>query len=147
MIYTSNHKTIGILGLKNTLAISGNKGASENYIGDSYPALAPRLKMWLEWHNNINKLSKEENIDFYINRYYEEVLKKLNPEELKIILEHKILVCYEEYNEFCHRQIVAAWLELNLDIEVPEIIVDNGKETSINRDVYYYRKLKPIIKN
>ena len=30
------------------------------------------------------------------------------------------LLCYEDNSEFCHRHIVAAWLELLLQVEVPE---------------------------
>ena len=40
--------------------------------------------------------------------------------------------CYEDNMEFCHRHIVAAWLELSLGIEINEIVVKNGKIVNID---------------
>jgi len=34
-----------------------------------------------------------------------------------------VLLCYEREGEFCHRRIVAAWLEAELGIEIPELRV------------------------
>lgn len=47
-------------------------------------------------------------------------MSKLDPEEIYRKLDNSILLCYEENTEFCHRHIVAAWLELLLEIKVPE---------------------------
>ena len=51
-----------------------------------------------------------------VNKVYEE-------------LDNKILLCYEGPSAFCHRQIVAAWFELYLGLEVPE--VEDGKEGNL----------------
>ena len=34
--------------------------------------------------------------------------------------EEPIICCFEKPNEFCHRQLVATWLEKNLNIEIKE---------------------------
>jgi|ERR1035437_6170278 hypothetical protein len=34
------------------------------------------------------------------------------------------LICYETPDKFCHRRIVARWLEKELDIQVPELVID-----------------------
>jgi len=48
------------------------------------------------------------------------VLSKLDPQRLYEDLDGSILLCWENSDQFCHRHIVAMWLEKNLGIEVPE---------------------------
>lgn len=57
-----------------TYAISGNKGKDVNYIGKCYPKLAPKKSFWKIWHDNIGKISEEENNKYYIEQFYKEVL-------------------------------------------------------------------------
>jgi hypothetical protein len=84
-----------------------------------YRRLAPG-----SWFNSV---SKEE----YERLYQAEVLDKLNPQEVWDEL-HKlangaepVLLCYEkppfDDRNFCHRRLIAAWLERELGVEVPEI--------------------------
>ena len=44
-----------------TYSISGNRGQDANYQGRCYPKLAPKLSFWKTWHDNIGKISEEEN--------------------------------------------------------------------------------------
>lgn len=37
------------------------------------------------------------------------------------------LLCYEKPGEFCHRRLLAEWLEKSLGIEVPEFVVEESK--------------------
>lgn len=145
MIYTSSHKNCNTNVLK-TYAISGNKGKDVNYQGDTYPKLAPKLSFWKIWHDNIGKVSEEENNKYYIEHYYNEVLSKLDPEEIYKELNNSILLCYEDNEEFCHRHIVAAWLELLLGIEVPEVKIDGLCIEGIVRPEYIKEYLEEYMK-
>lgn len=58
----------------------------------------------------------------YTERYYYEILNKLNPEETyKQLGEDSVLLCYETPGEFCHRRIVAYWFLEYINIEVNEL--------------------------
>jgi len=120
----------------NLISISGDKGKSIGYNGVSYTKLAPKLSFWREWHNNIGVLSDDENNKFYINTFYTEVLSKLDAkevyDELSSYGDDIILLCYEDSNLFCHRYLVAAWLEYELGIKVDEVnVIDNKISISL----------------
>ena len=145
MIYTGNYKNC----LKgNLVSISGDRGKKENFSGMCFPVLAPRLSFWKEWHNNIGKISEEENNYFYIKNYYNLVLKSLDPKEIVNLFDKgTIFLCYEENYEFCHRHIVAYWLEKELGIKVPEIKIDKfGNVTILERPKWIKEMLDNIIK-
>lgn len=103
-----------------TYAISGNRGRDVDYHGYCYSKLAPKLSFWKIWHDNIGKIPEEENNQYYVQEYWNQVLSKLDPEQIYRELDNSILLCYEPNTEFCHRHIVAAWFELLLGVEVPE---------------------------
>ena len=126
MIYTGNYITFGDTHF-DTVSISKDRGKSANYSGNSYSDLFPKEGFFRIWRENANRLSKKENSLYYIERYYEEVLKGLNPETVYKDLDNKILLCYEDSLDFCHRHIVSAWLELLLDIEVNEVELFNNQ--------------------
>ena len=117
MIYTGSYKNC----LKgHLLSISGDRGKSVNFKGACFSALAPKLSFWQIWRNNIGKVADEENNRYYIKEYYEQVLKQLDANEIiKYFMDGTILLCYEDNLEFCHRHIVAYWLEKTLNISVP----------------------------
>ena len=145
MIHTSSHKN-----LKSnyylTYAISGNRGKDAGYTGKCYPTLAPKLSFWREWHDNIGKVSEEENNRFYIEEYYKQVLSNLDSEKVYSDLDHSILLCYEDNEEFCHRHIVAAWFELMLDVHVPELKNINGKLVEVEKPAYSKEYLDDVIR-
>lgn len=146
MIYTSSHSNFET-DKYNTYAISGNRGKDADYKGKCYPLLAPKLSFWKVWHENIGVISKEENTKYYIQEYWNQVLSKLDPEQVYRELDNSVLLCYEPNTEFCHRHIVAAWFELLLDIEVPEIVINNKCIQITNRPTYIKEYLEEIIKN
>lgn len=108
------------------IAICG--GIPNWYTGAWYKKLAPKWKFFSEWKENHDN-------DFYIKHFKEEVLDKLSPAQVclelhqmaeqRLYKEHKpthdiILLCYEKPDEFCHRHLVADWInnwfkELGLD--------------------------------
>jgi hypothetical protein len=53
--------------------------------------------------------------------YHECVLDNLGARTVyRELGSNAVLLCYERPDEFCHRHIVAAWLEKELGIEVEE---------------------------
>lgn len=144
MIFTSGHNYC-YTNSYTLCAISGNRGKDANYEGKYYSPLAPKLGFWKIWHSNIGKIDDIENNKYYIEEYYRQVLSKLDPLKLYNELNNNILLCYERHDEFCHRHIVAAWLELFLDIHVPEIIVDYGSIVEVKKPSYIKEYLEEFI--
>lgn len=98
---------------KDAVSIAGKSPAY--YSGAEYKTLAP--KFWF-----FEKYKRDGDKEFYTKQYYEEVLNKLDPEEVYNDLgQDAVLLCWERPGEFCHRHIVAEWLNNALDIEVKEI--------------------------
>jgi len=94
---------------KNAVAIS--QGMPKWYKGREYKALAP------SWELVMIKDTEE-----YTRRYRNEVLNRLDPKKVyKDLGDDAILLCWEKPGEFCHRRLVAEWLEETLGIEVPEL--------------------------
>ena len=143
MIYTGNYSNCNI---ENTVSISGDRGKSVGYIGKEYISLAPKLSFWKEWHENVKNLSDQENNNFYIKEYYKTVLSKLDAKQLVKELKNNILLCYEEPKLFCHRHIVAAWIETELGIFVPEIKIIDGVIFEIEKNNQILNDYKKLIK-
>ena len=81
----------------------------EWFRGRRYPALAPRKDM----------LHMEEG-DY--RREYRKILDRLDPRRVYDDLgSESILLCWERAGQFCHRRLVAEWLEKNLGVKVPEL--------------------------
>lgn len=85
--------------------------------GKSTKVLAPKLWFFKEWKKNHDN-------DFYIKNFNSEVLSKLEPIEVVKMLNKMsdgktpCMICYEKPLDFCHRHIVAEWLNTN----IPEIV-------------------------
>ena len=98
--------------------------------GEEFKPLAPPA--------DIIKIEDEE---LYTNLYYEKVLKKLDPQEVYNQLgDNAVLLCYEKWADiesgktFCHRRIVAKWLENNLGVKVEEL----GNENKNNSEQLHF---------
>lgn len=96
------------------------------FTGTKFSALAPKKWWWKIWHDSFkDDLESEESRAWYTERYYETVLSSFNPpSSLETMLE-KIgndicFLCYETPEKFCHRHIVASWLETSLEKTVLE---------------------------
>ena len=74
------------------------------------------------------------------------VLSKLDPQKVYSDLANSILLCYEDNNEFCHRHIVSAWIELILNKDVNEVALVNGSVVNVSRPDYIKDILEEIIK-
>ena len=137
----------------NLVSITGDGGNAWGFFGNSYKKMSPRLYLWQYYDNNPDNLSKEALIDWYIKEFYELRLKELNPYEFIDTLNQSfgdeiILLCHElpglEINKkhFCHRRLIADWIELETGILIPELSIDD-KGLIRYKDVY---DLKPKIK-
>lgn len=138
MIYTSNYDNAKS---GNLISISEDGGKGKNFEGKVCSSLAPKLLFWNVWHDNIGKIDPEMNRQFYMNQYYYQVLRKVNFNNLLSNLGNDtILLCYEEPNEFCHRFLLASYLEIKYGISVPELLIDeNGNYISTTYKPYYLK--------
>ena len=106
-IYTSyfaNFKNIP----DNIVPISICRRSPKGYDGIEYKLLAPSSALLSEWR----KHHDEAEYKFKFSKQ----LVSLNALEIIVALGHMscgrdvVLVCYEETSKFCHRHIVAEWL-------------------------------------
>ena len=143
-IYTSSYDSIKNDKYNNFLvSVSGDRGKRANYVGECFPILAPKKDFWLNWHFRNNPYSIE-NIEYYVTEYYKQVLSTLNVDEVVERLQNKILLCYEPYDEFCHRDIIAYWIELVLGKEIPEIRVLSIDENHSIQAYYLIKKAESL---
>ena len=110
-------------GIGNLISISGDRGKSFEYgfEGKVLSQLAPIRKFWEVWHNNIDKIDETENTKYYIREYYHQRLSKLDIMKLLKDETFPILLCYEEGQNFCHRHVLAEYLNIRYGIVVNDI--------------------------
>ncbi len=110
-MYTSNYRKHGAH--PDAVSIAGR--APDWFGGKQFKKLAP--KYWF-----FKKYKEDGDEEFYIAQYYEEVLNKLDPKEVyKELGEEAVLLCWEPPGKFCHRRLVAEWLQKALGIIIEEI--------------------------
>ena len=131
------------------VAISGDEGKLVGFVGKARRDLSPYtfFRKWKEKEVEIQKgfedkiISKEEyqklkkaNEDSYIEKFYQKVLKPLNSKAVYEDLgKNAVLLCFEKPTEFCHRFLVAGWLELSLGVEIDEYGFENNKDVKQNK--------------
>ena len=81
------------------------------------PELAPKKWWWKIWYDSFkDNLESDESKAWYIEKYKSTVLELLDTEKilLKLGSEYQIaditLLCYETPEKFCHRHLIADWL-------------------------------------
>lgn len=149
----------------NTVSITGDGGNAWGYYGPAYKKLAPRLVTYTPYAQGYEELLKlRENVlkskqyielrkhieDEYIVSYYETRLKDLDINELLYILESKfgdniILLCHESIDEFCHRRLIADYIELKTGIYIPEVKIDSDGIVKKLNPIRYKNRLKNVI--
>lgn len=108
-----------------SIKVSIARGEPKFFDGFSYKKLAP------SW--DLVKI-KDENI--YTKRYKKEVLDRLDPFQVyKDLGENAVLLCWEKPGDFCHRRLVAEWLEENLGISVPEFKTEKQKQAEERKKI------------
>ena len=151
----------------NTVSITGDGGNAWGYHGNSYKKLAPKLITYEAYNEKYQELLKlkedttklKEFIEFrkqiedeYIRSYYETRLKDLDVRELLYKLEDRfgnniILLCHEDISEFCHRRLLADYIELQTGIYIPEISINDLGEVKKYNPIRYKKRLLETINN
>lgn len=137
-IFTGNYAECKV---GNLISISGDRGKSIGFNGKAIPQLAPKRQFWNIWYNNIGKISDEENTRYYIEEYYKQVLSKVNIEDLLKDEENPVLLCFEKGQQFCHRHIVAEYIEMTYGIKVRDIKIDESLNIEENPRPEYIRNI------
>jgi len=108
MIFTSNFKIAGHL----PQAVAISRGLPRGWRGRVYRPLAP------SW-----ALVKISDSQQFIRLYRTQVLDRLDAGQVLRDLggDDVVLLCWEPPGEFCHRQVVAAWLKAQLGVVVEEL--------------------------
>lgn len=145
-INTANYKNCQT---ENGISISWDGGLKARFKGRFFSQLAPSQALYQEWHDNIGKIPEEDNTRFYATRYYNEILSKLDPQEVyDMIPEESILLCDEEPEEVSNRQLFAFWIELFLGVQTSEVYENPVRETlrKLDRPEYLKDVLEEVIK-
>jgi len=101
--------------------------------GLRFPALEPERSAFYAIKNG--SITQEQ----YEKLYRENILSRLDPQEIYDKLKENVLLCWE-ISGFCHRFIVARWIEENLGIEVTEWNIKDEKVEQIIKD----KNIKPL---
>ncbi len=130
----------------NLISISGDRGRKVGFQGKAIPQLAPKKTFWNVFNDNIGKISEEENIRYYIEEYYKQVLSKVDIEELLQHEKDPILLCYEKGQNFCHRHVLAEYIEMIYGVKVRDIKIDENLNIGENqRPEYIKRMLQKVL--
>ena len=149
----------------NTVSVTGDGGNAWGYFGPAYKKLAPKLVTYTPYAEKLEELEKlkedvsklKEYVEFrkqiedeYIRSYYDIRLKDLDVKDLLYILNEKfgndiILLCHEPIDEFCHRRIIADYIELETGIYIPEVSVDEQGNVKKLVPIRYKNRLKEVI--
>lgn len=116
MIYTSYFGKLKQLP-EDVIPISICGKAPDWYKGLQYKKLAPKYDFFMKWKENHDN-------EYYIKCFKEQVLDKLNAVDVildfsKMVYSFNVgecaiaLICYEKPEDFCHRHLVADWLNEN----------------------------------
>ena len=150
---------------ENTVSVTVDGGNAWKYYGQAYKKLAPRLVTYnpyaekyqellimkqdvlrLKEYLNYRYLIEEE----YIKSYYATRLKNLDIIDLLNTLYSKfgsniILLCHEDIKEFCHRRLIADYIEIKTGIYIPEVSVDDNGNVKKELPIRYKKRLLKLI--
>jgi hypothetical protein len=89
------------------------------YNGNAYPWLAPTREILADYKAGLLTVKQ------YAERFEVDILSKLNPVNVHLALlkiggMDATLLCFEKPGEFCHRRLVAEWLEHHRGLHIPE---------------------------
>lgn len=118
--------------------------APDWYDGLEYKKLAPKWSFFNEWKNGSHKGDN----NYYTRQFYLQVLKETTVEYVIADLmglsdgelSKVVLLCYEKPGDFCHRHLVADWIN---KYEGDNYIVEYSTPIDISK-YYHIKKLKNI---
>ena len=121
-------KTSYFAGYKGINGVSIALFAPRGYKGREYKLLAPSKEL-LDWWRFTGKTGEEKETEY--KKEYWGLIKHLDPKAVfEFLGDDAVLLCYEKPGDFCHRRLVAKWLEVKLGIMVPEI---QGKRYTVDQ--------------
>lgn len=101
------------------------------YKGKWMPELGP------EW-KTLDKLANGEypSNNEYVADYLRDVTNRgLTPEKIwEMLPDGAILLCYEKPEDFCHRRVLAEWLEMHLQVKIPEWETTEERQTRESKE-------------
>lgn len=115
---------------------TGSEGVSisiyppNGFSGIQFLSLAPDKDTFYAKKNN--EIDEEE----FERRYRKNTLSKLNAEDIYKRFRNSVLLCWEPPGTFCHRRIIASWIQEEIGIEVPEWNPEDEKKISNNRPLF-----------
>lgn len=95
-------------------AVAISRGVPPRWKGRRYIELAPTRAMLT--------LPREE----FEAAYRSEILAALDPKRVYEELKDSIILCWEAPGVYCHRRIVAEWLEAECGVTIPEYGYERG---------------------
>ena len=120
MIYTGYYAKLKKYEEDGLYPISISGKVPDFYTKAYWSDFAPRYEDFLEW-----KAGKIDDLEF--TKKYREWLDSLNKQEIRDVIKELedegnkiVFLCYEKSGDFCHRHILADWLEENLGYVVDE---------------------------
>lgn len=124
MIFTSNYARHG----QDPNAVAISAITPSWYTGKVYSPLAPSWEIIKAIKSG--KITNDEYTILYLKLLKE---RQLTAEKvLNDLGENAILLCYESPGTFCHRRIVANWIQEQTGFEVPELSLYNKNSEIIN---------------
>lgn len=149
MIYTCSYENFNSFSYK-SISIDIDKGQKAKkdslYLVSTNKNLIPSKQLKETWQKNKTILTEEENTKYFIEEYYKNTLSILNPEKVYKELDYSFLLSREKSNELSARHIVAAWLELLLNIDITEVKVEALHISKLEKPKYIKNILETIIK-
>ncbi len=128
MIYTGYWAKIKEYEANGLTPVGISGWSPDGYNGKTYKKLAPKYVWWREWHD------KHLSTQWYITQYQNTVLNQLNPvsvvKDLQKMGDNVVLLCFETPDKFCHRHLVATWLNAAKVADVREFILQS-KQTQM----------------
>jgi len=111
-IYTSNYARNS----NNPHAVSISASSPPHFEGKRINLLAPTWDMIKKYKQG--KINEEQYSQLYIDLLKS---RNLTPESIYNSIPHRtVMLCYEKRGDFCHRRVLAEWIEQALGVEIPE---------------------------
>ena len=146
----------------NMVSITGDGGHAWGYFGPAYKKLAPRLKTYEAYGSKLEELQnlrddlvkykavQKQIEDDYIESYYMTRLKDLYVPDLLEELYRRfgdniILLCHEPIDEFCHRRVLADYIELEMGFYIPEVKEDEEGNIIKEKPIRYKSRINKIM--
>jgi hypothetical protein len=145
MIYTGYFAKLKTYENAGLIPVSIAGKAPNFYKGVQYKGLAPRWEMFNDWKKG--KIDDMQYTSIFL-QHLETLDKEAVRRALENFGENVILLCYEKPGDFCHRHIVADWLESNFGWRVDEYDqIKQDRKAQVIKDLKSFYLNKEIIEH